>query len=138
MITARNTVLVPVKTGVEDGFAVNAYDGATGGLIWSLATDYQLPSHNWTPPMGITLTSRDASVVIPGAGGTVWIRSAPNSSRGTVTRSAFFNVGLYNQAPAAFNNAIQICTPITCDKSGNLDFGYLSSGATIYALYPWN
>ena len=37
----------------------------------------------------------------------------------------------YNQNPAAFDNAIQISTPISCDESGNLYFGYLSSGVAL-------
>jgi hypothetical protein len=136
VITARNTVIVPVKTGAQDGFSVFAYTGATGAQIWTYATDYSLPQHDWTPPMGITLTPRDASVVIPGAGGTVWILSSPNLPQVSPapTRIAFFNTSTtnyYNQGPVAFNHAIKICTPITCDHSGNLYFGYFSTGEPV-------
>jgi hypothetical protein len=130
-ITAKNTVLVAVKTGAQSGFEVNAFNGATGTQIWSFATDYVLPPHNWTPPMGITLTPNDTRVVIPGAGGTVWVRNSPNTVRGSTTRLAFFGNSLYAQNPAAFNNAIQICTPITSDGNGNLFFGYYSTGAAL-------
>jgi hypothetical protein len=130
-ITAKNTVLVPVKTGAEGGFEVNAFNGATGQQIWSFTTDYVLPTHNWTPPMGITLTTNNARVIIPGAGGTVWARNSPNSVRGTVTRLAFFGNRFYHEDPTKFNNAIQICTPITSDGDSNLFFGYLSNGAAL-------
>ena len=94
-----------------------------------MTTDYVLPPHNWTPPMGVTLTPGDGAVVVPGAGGTLWVRTNPNAAQaGTATRLAFFGLKYYNHNPQAFNNAIQICTPITCDGFGNLYFGYLSNG----------
>ena len=42
-VTSANTVLVPVKTGATGGFAVEARSGATGALIYSLASEYILP-----------------------------------------------------------------------------------------------
>jgi hypothetical protein len=81
--------------------------------------------------MGITLTGGDKYAVIPGAGGTVLVRSSPNSSSGGVTRAAFYGINYYNQNPTAFNNAIQICTPITCDGGQSLYFGYVSSGVAL-------
>ena len=97
-----------------------------------MATDYVLPPHNWTPPMGVTLTPGDEAIVVPGAGGTVWVRNSPNAAQaGKATRIAFYGLKNYNQNPGAFNNAIQICTPITVDSSGNLYFGYLSSGQAL-------
>ena len=77
VITSRNTVLVPVKLQAEGSFAVSAFAGGSGKTIWTFGTDYVLPSHDWIPPMGITLTTGDALVVIPGAGGSVWVRSTP-------------------------------------------------------------
>lgn len=56
-VTAANTVLLPVMTGVTEGFEIEARNGATGALIYSLASDYTLPPHNWTPPYGIVLSS---------------------------------------------------------------------------------
>jgi hypothetical protein len=131
VITARNTVLVPVKTQAQGSFAVNAFVGGTGRKIWTVSTDYVLPSHDWIPPMGITLTAGDASVVIPGAGGSVWVRSSPNSATGQSTRKSFVNLTTYLQNQAAFNDAIQISTPITSDASGNVYFGYVSSGVPL-------
>jgi hypothetical protein len=130
-ITAANTLVVSQKTGAEGGFRVNAFRAATGQLLWTQVTDYVLPPHNWTPPMGITLTPGDHSVVIPAAGGTVQLRKSPNSASGTLTRVAFYGTPLYQSNPGAFNDAIQICTPITSDVAGNLYFGYLSSGQVL-------
>jgi hypothetical protein len=130
-ITKANNIIVPFKTGAEGDFSVKAINAKTGIPIWTMTTDYVLPPHNWTPPMGLALTSDGTAMVVPGAGGTIWARSDPNAAQGTTTRLAFFGSKFYNQNPDAFNSAIQICTPITCDASDNLYFGYLSSGQAL-------
>src|SRR5271165_3207307 len=43
LVTAANTVIVPVKTGANS-FRVEAHNGATGGLLWTEKTGYQAPS----------------------------------------------------------------------------------------------
>jgi len=131
VITAANTILVPVKTGVSGGFQVTAFNARTGAQLWSLTTDYVLPPHNWTPPMGITLTEGGQAVAIPGSGGTVLLRKNPNAASGPVSRVAFFGIKNYNMDPAAFDSAIQICTPLTSNGFGTLYFGYLSNGAAL-------
>jgi hypothetical protein len=132
MITRLNTVIVPVKTGATDGFRIEAHRGSDGVLLWSLASDYTLPPHNWTPPFGCTLTPKDRAVVMPGAGGTLIIRGFPDTPTSTsLARIAFYGLGNYNVNPTAFNSAIQICTPVTCDALGNFYFGYLSSGVAL-------
>src|SRR5262249_14435128 len=47
LVTAANTVIVPVKTGSTDGFRIDARSGTDGALIWSQTTDYILPPHGW-------------------------------------------------------------------------------------------
>ncbi len=131
-ITAANNIIVPVKTGAGGGFVVKGIKRDDGAQIWTMSTDYVLPPHNWTPPMGVTLTPGDESIVVPGAGGTILVRANPNVAQaGNPTRIAFFGTKYYNQDPGAFNTAIQICTPITSDAAGNLYFGYLSNGAAL-------
>ena len=135
VITQWNNILVPVKLAAQGGFQVSALRASTGKMIWSFKTDYVLPPHNWTPPMGITLIPGGTEVAIPGAGGTVWVRNQPDGQQGFVKRLAFYGSTNYNQDPQSFNSAIQICTPITSDEDGDLYFGYLSSGAPLYG-YP--
>src|SRR5438874_11582881 len=48
LITAANTVLVPVKTAT-DGFQLSAFEGSSGALKYTLCTDYVLPSYDWFP-----------------------------------------------------------------------------------------
>jgi hypothetical protein len=130
-ITAHNTVLVPVKTQAGGNFMVAAIAAGTGNVLWTLNTDYILPSHNWIPPMGIVLGGGDIWVATPGAGGTVLYRSAPDSRKGGTSRQCFLGMSNYNQNPAAFNAAIFIYTPLTVDANGNIYFGYLSTGAAL-------
>ena len=130
-ITAHNTVLIPVKTGANGGFMVTAISSASGNVLWTVDTDYELPAHNWIPPMGIALMPSGLSVAIPGAGGTVLLRTTPDMRQGALNRLAFMGIANYNQNPAAFNAAIQIDTPLTVDSDGNIYFGYISSGAAL-------
>ena len=62
-VTTADTVLVPVKTGLTDGFEVKAVNGASGALLYTLETDYSLPPHDWTPPYGIALSVRLAGAL---------------------------------------------------------------------------
>jgi len=129
LITRRNTVILPVKTGAEDGFRVEAHRGSDGAVVWSLNTDFSLPPHQfaWVPICGVALIPGDHSVAIPGAGGTVILRNSPDSPCGEVKRLAFYGIENYKRDPAAFNASIQICTPISSDSHGNLYFGYVST-----------
>lgn len=131
VISGNNTVLLPVKTGTEDGFRVEAHRGSDGSLLWSFHTDYSLPPHEfvWTPICGIALTPNDRAVAVPGAGGTVLLRSSPDdASEYCVERLAFYGLQNYKQDPDAFNATIKISTPIACDANGNLYFGFVSTG----------
>jgi hypothetical protein len=133
-ITSNNTVIVPVKTGVDDGFKIEAHNGATGATMWSATTDYLLPPHNWTPSYSPALTST-GRVYYPGAGGTVLYRDTLDSaSPSAPTRVAFFGDGNYTAQAAAYNANVFISTPITSDTSGNVFFGYTVTGATPLSL----
>lgn len=131
LITHQNVVIVPVKTAATGSFRVDARHGVDGSLIWSLNSDYSFPHHNWVPSFGPSVTPADTLVAIPGAGGTVIFRDSLSFVSGKVGRLAFYGMDNYNQNPAAFNDAIQICTPITWGIDNKLYFGYVSSGAPL-------
>src|SRR5689334_9398806 len=57
LVTASNTVVVPVKTTATGNYEVRGIDGATGGIKWKQSSDYILPPHNWTPSYSPTLTA---------------------------------------------------------------------------------
>jgi hypothetical protein len=132
VITAGNTVIIPVKTGAGDGFQVEAHDAVNGGaLVWTMATDYSVPIHDWIPICGVSMTPDGSRVVAPAAGGTILVRTSPDSASGSTARAAFFGLGNYDADPSAWNSAVHICTPVSSDAQGNLYFGFISSGAAL-------
>jgi hypothetical protein len=132
LITAHNTVLVPVKTGAGDGFEVNAFNGATGAPLYTLATDYLLPAHNWTPSYAPALvtTSTGTRLYYPGAGGIINYIDDPDSANpGAPTRLCFYtSLADYQSNAGAFNSSVFIDTPITGDADGNIYFGFRVQG----------
>ena len=123
MVTAANTVLVPVKTGASAGFRVDARSGADGSLLWSFATDYSLPSAGWTPSYSPTVTP-GGRIYMPGAGGTLYYRDNIDGGSPTApTQVAFYGTSNYNANPGNFAG-LKVCTPLTSDSQGNVYFGY--------------
>ncbi len=137
-VTAANTILLPVKTGAAGGFQVQARSGSTGALLYTLTTDYSFPPHDWTPPYGLVLSARligaprprlSERLYYPGAGGTVYYRDQVDSQTGPTGQIAFYGNELYAANSAAFNNAVQISTPLTADSRGNIFFGFVVQGS---------
>jgi hypothetical protein len=129
LVTAANTVLLPLKTGIEGGFRVEGRLATDGSLLWSETSDYILPPHHWTPPFGIALAA-GTRVYFPGAGGTLYFREQPDSPSGAVGQIAFYGLSNYQADPQAYNASVIINTPITADPQGNLYFGFLVTGDT--------
>jgi len=134
IVTPENTVIVPVKTGSAGGFELEAFNGATGSLLYTLPTDYSLPAANWTPPYAPAL-SMGARVYYAGAGGTIYYRDLPNSTAGpngqagATGQVAFYGTALYNANQAAFRSTVQISTPLTADDAGTVYFGFTAAGS---------
>lgn len=129
LVTAANTVVIPVKTGANDGFRLEGRQGKNGSLVWTQNSDYSLPPHNWTPPFGPTLVGA-FSVAMPGAGGTVLLRDNANAGGSQVSRLAFFGLANYNANKSVYDQNVKICTPITSDGKGILYFGFRVYGDT--------
>ncbi len=129
LVTAANTLLVPVKVGAADTFRVEARKGLDGSLLWQYESDYILPAHNWTPSYSPTLTPA-GRLYIPGAGGTLlYTDNVDTPGPHTFTRVAFYGITNYNANPSAFDTDIQVCSPLTSDAAGNVFFGYRATGA---------
>jgi hypothetical protein len=139
LVTAGNTVLAPVKIPVPgpspspaaNGFKVDAFDGVSGAVKYSLSTDYILPSFNWIPVYNPCLTTGafGTRLYYAGAGGTVWHIDNPDSAgHGAPVREAFYPVANYNANPAAYNSTVFINTPLTPDSNGNIYFGFRVEG----------
>ena len=131
-ITRANTIIVPVKTGA-DTFRFDALAGATGTQLWTIATDYVVPPHDWIPSCSGVI-SPSGRFYFPGAGGTILYRDAPDSAAPPTNgtgRLVFYGTANYTGANiAAYNSNLYINTPITADSNGNIFFGVMSTGAT--------
>lgn len=127
VISANNTVLVPVKTATN-GFRVDAFDSATGTLKYSVPSDYIMPSHNWIPSYNICLVG--TRLYFAGAGGTMWhIDNVDSNSPTAAVRDVFYtSLTNYLANQASYNNTIFVNTPITADSNGNVFFGFRVQG----------
>lgn len=134
LVTRKNTVIIPVKTGATDGFQVEAHSGDSGALLWMQSTDYTLPAHGWVPSLGATLTRRER-LIIPGAGGTIYRRLLPDRAGGRTTQRAFFGIQHYLASPATFNDSVRIATPITADAHEVAYFGFVAADGAPLGLH---
>jgi hypothetical protein len=128
VVTTRNTVVVPVKTTAAGGYRLEGRDGASGALLWSAATDYVTPPHNWLPPYNALLTAQ-GRLYAPGAGGKLMMRTDADAAAGTLAAQVFFGAAAYNANPAAFDGSVFVNTPLTADAQGNVFFGFRVTGA---------
>jgi hypothetical protein len=128
LVTAGNTVIVPVKTGDTDGFQLQAFNGATGSPLFTLPTDYSLPPHAWIPPYAPAL-SLGSRLYYAGAGGTIYYRDLPDSPTGPTGHVAFYGMDLYNGNQSVLNSTVHISTPLTADRAGNVFFGFTVDGS---------
>jgi hypothetical protein len=138
VVTAANTVLVPQRTSSSNTYVINAFSGGSGGNfecstpqkpIYTLDTDYAPPPHDWIPSYGGTL-ALGTKYYYPGAGGTVYYRTSPDSVSGTVGQLAFYGLSDYTANQAAFAADVRISTPITADRFGNIYFGFYVAPGT--------
>ena len=131
VITADNTVLVPVKTST-DGFRVDAFNGNNGTARYILNSDYIMPAHNWIPVYNpcIATGSFGTRLYYAGAGGTILRIDNPDSnSPGAPVRQVFYtSLANYNGNAAAYNGTIFVNTPLTADAAGNIYFGFRVQG----------
>ena len=131
LITANNTVIVPVKTAT-DGFRVDVFNGNGGALKYVFDTDYILPAHNWVPVYNPCVTTGPfgTRMYYAGAGGTIWHIDNPDSNTpGTPVREVFYtSLSNYNANASAFNSTIFVNTPLTADANGNIYFGFRVQG----------
>jgi len=129
LVTARNTVIVPVKTGATSGLRVEARNAGDGNLKWSANSDYIFPPANWTPEFAPAMTPDSRPrLYYPGAGGTVYFRDDPDSNRGSSAQIAFYGLSNYMANRQAYNSTVMINTPLTVDSGGNVYFGFLVTG----------
>jgi hypothetical protein len=131
LVTAANTVIVPVQTG-PDSFRVTAHKGATGQQVWTLATAYRAPTVQFLPGLGATLSRN--RLLVPGNAGRILVRTNPDQATGTVSRQYFYGIKNFLANPLAYQQSVEINTPLTTDAAGDLFFGFLVVGSTPIGL----
>src|SRR5450755_233425 len=126
LVTAANTVIVPVKTG-NNSFRVEAHNGATGKRLWLHNTGWQAPGAEFVPGMGPTISG--SQLFIPDLAGAVMVRQNPDLAKGAITRLYFYGAKNYRKNPTAYQQNVQINTPLSTDASGNVYFGFIVLGS---------
>jgi hypothetical protein len=127
LVTQANTVIVPVKTGANS-FRVEARNGATGKRLWMHKTGWQAPGADFIPGLGPTISG--SQLFIPDIAGRVLVRQNPDQAKGKLTHLYFYGAKNYRKDPTAYQQNVQIDTPISTDPNGNLFFGFLVLGST--------
>ena len=126
VISARNTVIVPVKTSASGSFRFEARNGSNGALLWTANSDYEVAPHNWFPSFNVTLTST-GRVYAPGSGGKLLYRDDVDSATGTIQTAVFYGASVYAASPGQLDAAVTITTPVTVDANGNVFFGFIAT-----------
>ena len=128
LVTAANSVIVPLRTNASNVFQVDVRNGSNGALKYSLTSDYQMPPHDWIPAYSPAVSAR-GRLYYAGAGGTVLFRDSPDAATGTTGRIAFYGNSNYTANKTALNSTVYITTPITSNRYGDIFFGYLVTGS---------
>src|SRR4051794_34814459 len=79
MITAGNTVLVPVRVNDQGTYQMEAHAASNGSLIWKDTVSYIFPPYDWIPSIPAHLTEQ-SRLYFAGPGGTVKFRDNPDSA----------------------------------------------------------
>jgi hypothetical protein len=128
VVTQANTVLIPLKTGASGAFAIQAIDGNSGAVRWTIATDWQLPNAAWVPSYNVVETN-SGRVYFAGVGGTLYYFDNPDSvTAPTVHQIAFYGLSSYQANESGFANSVYIDTPLTTDANGDVFFGFRVQG----------
>jgi hypothetical protein len=127
VISARNTVVVPLKQRADGGFRIEGRRGSNGELLWSLDTDHRLPAHDWVPVLNPCITASNR-VVVPRAGGRLLVRADADEATAAVANAVFYGAATHAAAPAVYDDVVRIHTPLTADAAGNVYFGFVVNG----------
>ena len=128
VITKGNTIIVPVKVGLTDGFRVEARNGTTGALVYSLDSDYTVATgSSWMPSYGPALDHQN-QLYMPAAGGTVLVRKNADATGIGPMRVVFFGPDNYVNQKNVYDAYVKISTPLTIDGKDNAWFGFRTYG----------
>jgi len=99
LVTAANTVIVPVKTGTNS-FRVEAHNGATGKRLWLLKTGWQAAGATFVPGLEPTISSNQ--LYVPDIAGRILVRPNPDEVKGgTVNHLYSYSQKNFRKNPVA-------------------------------------
>jgi uncharacterized repeat protein (TIGR01451 family) len=129
LITASNTVIVPVRISTSNTFQINAYDGASGRLKYTVTNDFTaVASGGYIVSYQPVIASAGGglSLCYAGPGGTVYELQNPDSDTpGPPVQYCFYtNLAGYMSNATDYKAAINIVTPLTTDSNGTVFFGF--------------
>ncbi len=141
VISPSNTVFVSITT--PNGFKVNAVDGATGRLKYSLSTDYIPPiASSWKAAYQpvIAAPASGLRLYYPGAGGTTYYITNIDSDTPSapVQECCYGDLVTYDGNTNGFNSTVFINTPITASADGVIFFGFRVQGSAPAPLNSTN
>jgi hypothetical protein len=111
---------------------VEAHDGATGKRLWQEVTGYKAPTAGFIPGLGPALSGNN--LYIPDVAGRILVRKNPDETKNSVAHLYFYGQKNFTADPTAYEQNVQINTPLTADASGNIYFGFLVLGPTPIGL----
>ncbi|HEY5801288.1 MAG TPA: hypothetical protein VIT92_13775 [Burkholderiaceae bacterium] len=120
IITAANTVILPVRVTAAGAYRIEARSGVDGTPKWQSTTDF-IPV-NKTYSYGIAATPQ-GRVYFPGAGGKLHYRDNIDGTPGPLQTVVYYGASVYESNKAALDTAVIINTPLTTDADGNVFFG---------------
>jgi hypothetical protein len=141
LITAANTVLLPVRGGLAN--RINAYDGQTGRLKYILTNDFRFPPTSlWEITYNPVLVSGPSGprLYYAGAGGTVYyVDNVDSDTPGAPVQICFYMaLADYQTNTAAFATNVFVNTPLTADNNGTVFYGFRVSGTAAAPLSTTN
>jgi hypothetical protein len=133
MVTAANTVLLPVKVNSAGTYQMEAHSASDGSLLWKETISYRFPPYDWTPSIPAHLTEQ-SRLYFAGLGGTVRFRDSPDSASGGDGMVVFYGKKNYRGNKGVYDANVMVSTPITADADGNIYFGFTVTGSTPLGL----
>lgn len=128
MITAANTVLLPVSVNSVGTYQMEAHAAADGALIWKETVSYRFPPYDWIPSVPAHLSEQNR-LFFAGPGGTLRFRDTPDSISGNEGTLVFYGKKTYRKDRSIYDANVMISTPITADAIGNVYFGFTVRGS---------
>ena len=132
LVTAANTVIVPVKTGTNS-FRVEAHNGTTGKLLWTQNTRYHAPGAQFLPGLGPTLFGN--RLFVPDIGGRVLVRNKSRFGHGAGHSFVLlWTEELRGRSAGLRSECDRSTLPSPPTPHGNIFFGFLVLGSTPIGL----